>query len=595
MPEVGNDAPRPVALQPTQGGANQEAESNVATGSIRWEALTNAWPNETVRKYGPLAALGLLVVGQGIFLGVLASGLYFIWGDDSDFLLQRGTVPGVDRGLLEPHDDHWSTSVIVIYRILFHFFGMRSYVPYGLVPIALHLVLCVCLFALLRRSEVPRWLALGVTCIAIFLGVGSGAILWSTTMGLIGGLLCGIAGLVIASRSTLSWSAVRVVWVVLLLGLSFSGTGVTSVFLVTLYSFLHRGWQAALRVLSIPLLVFVSWYVMYGREGVKDPLADRWEYLKIPSFVWTGLTNPLSTATTIAEGGSVLFLLVAFAPIVGLGVPKALRDLSLACLAAAVFQLTLAAATRPAFGIQDFEGGRYAYITVVLLVPSVAAGVLALRQLVGVRRTAAAVVGCALLLGYIAQGLFLFHEEYAVRKGVTDPWPGILRGIVAASYDREAVLTMDPEDWFNWRFRPDLVAHPETWDEVPAGRATPEERLNAERLFFVGVGPQTFGQPPPEDTVNVDGFNVSTLDEGCHTYTATAEFPSARLYSESGVEMAIYGPNDNVTTHLERDGLASAPRTWQPGFDQTYIVGTSAREAELVITFDRPGDYYICA
>ena len=50
-------------------------------------------------------------------------------GDDWDFLFFRGTVAGSDRGLFTPHNEHWSTIPILMYRAIFAMVGPRHYLP----------------------------------------------------------------------------------------------------------------------------------------------------------------------------------------------------------------------------------------------------------------------------------------------------------------------------------------------------------------------------------------------------------------------------------------------------------------------------------
>ena len=39
--------------------------------------------------------------------------------------------------LLRPHNEHWSTLPILVYRVLWQLFGLRTYVPYQLVALLL--------------------------------------------------------------------------------------------------------------------------------------------------------------------------------------------------------------------------------------------------------------------------------------------------------------------------------------------------------------------------------------------------------------------------------------------------------------------------
>src|SRR4051794_10217054 len=44
--------------------------------------------------------------------------------DEWDFLAGRGLNA---HDLLRPHNEHWSTIPVIVYRVLFHLFGLRSY------------------------------------------------------------------------------------------------------------------------------------------------------------------------------------------------------------------------------------------------------------------------------------------------------------------------------------------------------------------------------------------------------------------------------------------------------------------------------------
>ena len=77
--------------------------------------------------------VGLLLVGMIVNFVVLlrhSSGVWF-WADDWDLLFLRGNIPRYDVGLLSPHNNHWLSAHILVYRLLFSLFGMGSYTPYA--------------------------------------------------------------------------------------------------------------------------------------------------------------------------------------------------------------------------------------------------------------------------------------------------------------------------------------------------------------------------------------------------------------------------------------------------------------------------------
>ncbi|WP_114422663.1 hypothetical protein [Nocardioides houyundeii] len=547
----------------------------------------------------PPTLVVLAALAQAGYLAFLNSDIYFVWGDDYDFLLLRGTINDENVGLLAPHDDHWSTVVVLIYKVLFHFFGMREYYPYGLVTIGFHVLLGLLVYPLMRRLGVGQWTSAAAAVIVLFLGAGAGAVLWSTTMGTVGALLLGYLAIYVGTRFGFSGNALRAVWVILVLALMMSGVGITAVAFVTLFVLSAHGRRAAALVFSVPTAVFVLWYLSYGRDGAKEPLDSAWDYLQMPTYIWTALTHGLERATAIPGSGAVVALVL----VVGVLTVRAttaplLKHLAAAGLLATLFQLTLAASTRLEFGVESFKESRYAYTVVVLLLPAVVLVIDRVLAMVPRPAPLAALLAAWLLVAYVVHGEHLFHQDQKDRTFVTDPWPGIMRGMRAAAQADERVLTQDAIEWPNARFRPDLVVLPEMWDELPEGEATAAERLNAERIFFVGVYRETLGLPSPEswEVELRSGFALARFQDGCGNYTASTDGAELSVEAdEGGVEIAVWGPSSSLTTHLERRGEVSSPRSWQVPVGETSFIGTSAEFADLVITFDKAGQYLICS
>src|SRR5262245_33277503 len=86
-------------------------------------------------------------VAMWVFLGVGAlASLWYVgigrrtWfrNDEWDFLTRR-TI-GDLHSLFKSHYGHWSTLPIVVYRFLWWSVGLRSYVPYLVLIVALHFV-----------------------------------------------------------------------------------------------------------------------------------------------------------------------------------------------------------------------------------------------------------------------------------------------------------------------------------------------------------------------------------------------------------------------------------------------------------------------
>ena len=59
----------------------------------------------------------------------------------------------------------------------------------------------------------------------------------------------------------------------LVVGLTCSGVGVTMTVVVAIAAFLRRGWRVTAAILSIPVVVYGTWYVLEGTEGQRNTVA----------------------------------------------------------------------------------------------------------------------------------------------------------------------------------------------------------------------------------------------------------------------------------------------------------------------------------
>jgi hypothetical protein len=261
-----------------------------------------------------LLGLGLLV--QVVVATYFASRLWFR-GDDWDFLMSRGTVAGENIGWFAPHADHWQTGVIAIYRVLFPIFGMRHYLPYGLVVIVLHVVACALLYAVLVRHGASRWIALATSWLAVFLGVGAETFLWDTPMALLVPLDLALVAILLASRPRLGQREIADVWILLVVGLMFYGAAITLCAFVTFYVVLRHGTRAGLRVVAVPAVVFVVWYAVVGHTGSEGVAKNLWDYTQAPSDIWAALTYALETGSGIVGSGAAFLLVLGITPTPG--------------------------------------------------------------------------------------------------------------------------------------------------------------------------------------------------------------------------------------------------------------------------------------
>ena len=118
--------------------------------------------------------------------------------DDWNFVLQRDG--GDLASVFAPHWGHNTALPILVYRALFNLVGVRSYVPYQLPVVALHLIVATQMRILMRRSGVDAWLATAGGVVFLFLGSGRSNLAWGFQLTMTGSIVGGLGALVVLTN-----------------------------------------------------------------------------------------------------------------------------------------------------------------------------------------------------------------------------------------------------------------------------------------------------------------------------------------------------------------------------------------------------------
>jgi hypothetical protein len=526
----------------------------------------------------------VLIALQVALLTWMASQVWF-FADDWDFLLTRGTVPGESRGWFEGHNGHWSTAVVAVYRSLYWLFGLEHYMAYAAVLIGMHVGVCVLVFRILLAVGTPAWTAVVATALVVFSGVGSEAMMWIITLSLLGSLLCGLAALSVWLRARGAGWRYPAVWALLVVGLMFSGGGITSVALVAVFAACHSGIRRGLLVLAVPLAAYVTWYAVIGHADAPGGPGSVWESLAAPRLVWTGLASFWEVASGIPSAGAVLLLLLLLGAFILPG-PEGLRHLAWSGVIAAVVNGALIAFTRLAPGDQS----RYRYVVLVLLLPALTLWLLAISRALARAPVLRGVLASVLVGSYLVHALYLQHDQFTRHRDTTEGGPALLHGILASLEAGEQLLTPRTGLWFDQDFRADLIDHPDVRGRLPDITATQAGRLDAERRFFVAVDERGQGLPGPSEVVPLYGFpdRQPASRAECRTYRYTSPRAVLRVPTSAGVEFSVRSRTEQVTTRLTRDERRSDVRVW-PVSPGKVTIATSAKDAELEVVLERDG------
>ena len=297
--------------------------------------------------------------------------------DEWDFLARRKASHFGD--LFRPHNEHWTTIPILVYRAFYWLFGLRDYFPYRLVVLVCYLAAAVLLYVLIRRSGVQSCIAVAAASAFALFGAGWENAIKPFEMTFTGGLVFGLVHLLLADHDGPFDRRDRLGLVAGFIGLMFSGIAVTMVAVVGLAVWLRRGWRLALVHVAPLAAVYSVWWLTYGRTGKVRQLG-----VHHPStvgsaigFVVMGLRGAFAAIGHYAGLGAVLALLL----VGGLGLARSsVRDAArraqlaapLALLAGSIVFLAITAVGRASFGSDYARISRYVSLTVAMLLPALA-------------------------------------------------------------------------------------------------------------------------------------------------------------------------------------------------------------------------------
>ena len=324
------------------------------------------------------AVHGATLVGAFAFWAWLDRGLWF-FGDEWDFLVRRGLsyAPGNHRSTWFPHNEHWSTLPILLWRALFSVFHLSSYWPY-LVPLLLaqvaimHLVWRLC-----RRADVDVWVATAAVGVLGFLGAGVEDLSSAFQITFVASVLFGLIAFDLLQRPAPPPPGRRrdvLACVALLASLMCSTVGDAMVVGAAMLLFARRPPRDAVRVLALPVASYVVWFAFLGRPGVSAP-GDTFAlttFTTLPNYVWSGLYSSLDQTFNLAGAGAALLVGLAawvvwhmrtlwrqYPSLLGLG-------------AAGVAFFVLAGLGRDTTAGAGTVVTRYVYVAIAILLPLIA-------------------------------------------------------------------------------------------------------------------------------------------------------------------------------------------------------------------------------
>ncbi len=328
--------------------------------------------------------------------------------DDWDFLELRRL--GDVGDLFRPHAGHWSTVIVVVYRLLWGSYGAR-YLPFAMFALALYLAVAMLVRVVMRRAGVAPWVATLTASLLVLFGGGIENNFFTAV------LFFSLIQLLLADhQGAVDWRDGAAL-AAGLLALMCSGLAVTSTIVVGLAMLLRRGWRIAL-LHTVPLgAIYVVWSLSappsHDTAFVHGATLD-----SVSRFMIYGAGTGFGRLGALAGVGIVLALALAAGVILiwrteGHTAVTGRAAPPLAMLAGAIIFLFLTGAARSGSAVKVLAAGperardpRYTYVIAAMTLPALAMAVDALIR----RWRVLSIVAAVVLIGTVPTRVHQFRD-----------------------------------------------------------------------------------------------------------------------------------------------------------------------------------------
>jgi hypothetical protein len=214
----------------------------------------------------PLIAFGALLIALIPFFLWAGRGEWFEH-DDWDYLVLRKA--GDFGDLVRPHNGHWETIPVLVYRMIWALFGL-TYRPYQLVSIILSLIGAALFLVVLLRARIRPWIALiFATLLVLFAPAQFNVALKVTSITFVGfAVPLGLTQLLLADhegpRNRRDWFGLAAGLAAVLC----SSVAIAMLFVVGVAMALTRGWRIMAFHVLPPAIAFTVWFAAIGHKDL---------------------------------------------------------------------------------------------------------------------------------------------------------------------------------------------------------------------------------------------------------------------------------------------------------------------------------------
>ena len=541
------------------------------------------------KKITPKRVHWLSLVLAALILAWINRNQWFI-ADEWNFLVDRSIRPtGDDLNIFAGHNEHWSTTVVLGYRVLFKLFGVRTYAPYLVVLFAFHLALCHFLWRLLLRVGTQAWTAVAAIAIFAVLGAGWENLLRAFQWQLFGPLLFGVGALLLIRTTGRTQRNDVIAAGLLVLAVATSGTGITATAVVALALLLRQRFHALVFVIGPAALAYSAWFLLVGRTEPSPSFVQPFSTAvqSIPAYVWRGLTDAVDLSTGLAGVGAIVIIGITIFAARQAQPRQEPWPLVLAPAAGAVFFLALTTLKRSGLGVATAGSSRYIYLIVVLLLPlaTLAFDHITLKR--KLRPIILALLTAALLVTQVST----LHSEAVKTAG-----QGQLdkrRFLATAKLDQRSTpfLVTIPEPVYDPNVSVEDLSALLKDGNLPGNvNLSPSDFLDARLWTQIALGDVPMVEGPPPLITSFESVELTPDGPECVIASPKSPAPKITLRFPRPSSLSLQNPLGGtlVVTAKNEKGRASRPLVIPAGPQQVLSVAWPARALTITLPFSSP-------
>jgi hypothetical protein len=236
--------------------------------------------------------------------------------DDFDFVSNNRISGSYISALLMPHNEHTALVPFVLFRLIYMFFGLSSYMPYFAINIIVLTTLFFVLYLFARLLKISSRIAFFGIIFLSFTPAYYENIFWAFQVGLSLSACFGFIslGLISASSRFNKYNKI-LVFGALMISVFSSSLGLIFISMSIIFILLNRSWKSYIASVVLPLIIWILWSVNFSSTQGLSLSKLIFTLNNYTQFMSVGVNEALTSIFSIASFGVIVvgvFIYLAF-------------------------------------------------------------------------------------------------------------------------------------------------------------------------------------------------------------------------------------------------------------------------------------------